>query len=317
MGRDRRPSALRLTLALPLLASHLLLANPAPEVLGAASPCPPAGMTRGELAQLRQSKFEVASPDDRNRLALRLLSCLDDPDPAVRDGVVFEAVSTWLRAKRLTAATILALEDSLRKTLSGDKDAGGFRLPFAALLLSEVARADRIEPVFADAVRAGLVDLAASSLTRVDDYRGFDAVEGWRHGVAHGSDLVLQLGLNPKVGADGIRVLMRAIRSQVAPSGPVFYTFGEPERLSRAVVFTHRRGLLDAIFWDAWFASLASPLPLASWAAAFQSVDGLAKRHNSLAFLHALAFAGRANGDEAGQALAALADKAARQIMGS
>jgi len=54
---------------------------------------------------------------------------------------------------------------------------------------------------------------------------------------------------------------------------------------------------------------------MASWGAAFQSVEGLAKRHNSLSFLHALAFAARAAGDETGKALADQADLAARQIM--
>ncbi len=294
-----------------LLTAHLL----APMAATAASSCPPAGMTRADLTTLKESKFEVPDDDKRNGLAIRLLGCLDDPEPAIRDGVVFEGLSKWLRGKALAPATILALDESLRKTLGGEKDAAGFRLPFAALVLSEVARADRIEPVFPDASRAALVDLAASSLTRVTDYRGFEPREGWRHGVAHGADLVLQLSVNPKVGSDGVSRLMDAIRSQVAPAGPVFYTFGEPERFARAVVFTYRRGVLDAAFWDSWFASIASPGPLANWGSAFQSLEGLAKRHNTLAFLHALAFAGRAAGDEAGKALAERADKAATGIM--
>ena len=176
--------------------------------------------------------------------------------------MVFEALSTWLRGRALAPATIVDLEQSLRAILAGKKDAGGFRLPFAALVLSEVARADRIDPVFTDSVRADLVEIAARSLIRVDDYRGFDPVEGWRHGVAHGSDLVLQLSLNPRVNADQLRLLMEATATQIAPRGTVFYTFGEPERLARAVVFAYRRGVLDGAFWDGWFATVASPKPL-------------------------------------------------------
>lgn len=296
-------------ITLSLLASLLLAAPIAPA-------CPPAGLTRVDVLKLKESKFEVASAEERNALAVRLLSCLDDPDPAVRDGVVFGGLQTWLRAKALTPATILTLESSLTRTLAGEADAAGFRLPFAALVLSEVARADRIQPLFPDDVRANLVEVAASSLTRVNDYRAFDPVAGWRHGVAHGADLVLQLGLNPKVDAAGLGQLMQAISRQIAPTGAVFYTFGEPERLARAVVFTYRRGLLDSTFWETWFASISDPKPMASWGAAFQSVDGLARRHNALSFLHALSFAGRVGGDEAGKAVAALADKAATRIMG-
>ncbi len=301
------------------LAPHFVIA---PLVLALASvavsapspPCPPSGMSRADLLRLKQTKFEVASPDERNRLATTLLSCLDDPDPAVRDGVVFEALFTWLRGKALTSETILALDESLRRTLDGEEDRGGFRLSFAALALSEVARADRVEPVFSESRRAELVALAARSLIRVKDYRGFDADAGWRHGVAHGSDLVLQLALNPQVTADGLRSLMDAIRSQVAPPGTVFYTFGEPERLARAVVFAHRRGLLDVAYWDAWFAAILEPKPAKDWRSAFESVEGLAKRHNTLAFLHALSFAGRTAGGDLGKALGARADQAAARI---
>ncbi len=277
--------------------------------------CPPAGMSRPDLLKLKQAKFEVTSADERNALAQRLLGCLDDPDPAIRDGVVFEGLSTWLRGKALSPATVSALEGSLRRTLEGPRDAQGFRLPFAALVLSEVARTDRIEPWLSEPGRAALVEVAAASLERVDDYRGFDPSEGWRHGVAHGSDLILQLSLNPRVGEAGLRRMMEALRTQIAPKGAVFYTFGEPERLARAVVFAYRRGLLDAAFWDGWFANIANPGPLAGWGSAFASVEGLAKRHNTIAFLHALAFAGRAAGDEAGKALAAMADKAVTQVI--
>lgn len=295
-----------------LFAATLLLAAAAPPL---ETSCPPAGMTRADLLKLKDAKFEVATAEERNGLAVRLLGCLDDPDPAIRDGVVFEGLSKWLRTKALTKETILTLDESLRKALDGPKDAGGFKRPFAALVLSEVARTDRLDPWYSDAARAGLVELAAASLTRVDDYRGYDNGAGWRHGVAHGADLVLQLGLNPKVDGAGLSLLMEAVRSQIAPAGPVFYTFGEPERLARAVVFTYRRGVLDAAFWDAWFTSVASPKPLSSWGSAFQSVEGLAKRHNTLTFLHALAFAGRAGGDDAGKALAEKADQAAMEVM--
>jgi hypothetical protein len=271
-------------------------------------------MTRADLLALKASKFEVAAVDARNRLALQLLGCLDDPDPKIRDGVVFEALSTWLRGKALSPKTILDLEASLESTLRGESDASGFRLPFAALILSEIARADRIEAVFTEATRADLVETAAKSLTRVNDYRGFDPVEGWRHGVAHGSDLVLQLALNPRVGSDQLKRLLEAVGTQIAPRGPVFYTFGEPERMARAVIFAYRRGVLEPAFWEAWFAAISSPKPLANWGSAFLSVEGLAKRHNTLAFLHALAFAGRTGGDEAGQAIGALAEKAATQV---
>jgi len=295
-----------------LLLLGLLSASPSP----AQPACPPAGTTRASLAQLKAKEFEIADAIERNDLALKLTACLEDPDPEIRDRVAFEALSTWLRKKALTPPTILALAHSLKTMLAGPADRAGFRLPFAALALSEVARADRIEPVFTDALRAELVDLAASSFSRVEDYRGFDEKEGWRHGVAHGADLLLQLGVNPKVGAEGLKKLMDAAQTQISPQGAVFYTYGEPERIARAVNFTYRRGVLDAAYWDAWFTALADPRPFANWGASYTTRAGLARRHNRIALAHAIGFAGRAAGDDVGKALAALADRAATQIMG-
>jgi hypothetical protein len=51
----------------------------------------------------------------------------------------------------------------------------------------------------------------------VRDYRGFDTAEGWRHGVAHGADLALQLVLNPAVDKPQIERLLAAVGRQVAP----------------------------------------------------------------------------------------------------
>lgn len=286
------------------------------QVAGTPAVCPPAGMTRAALLDLRAAKFEVASDAARNQTAVSLLGCLDDADPTIRDGVVFEGLQTWLRGKKLGPATVDGLRASLVATLRGPKETAGFRHPFAALVLSEVARVDRIEATFSDAQRSELVDVAVANLRGVDDYRAFDPKDGWRHGVAHGADLVLQLAINPKVGADDARRLMDAIVAQIAPKGAPGYTAGEPERLARAVVFTHRRGVLPAEYWTEWFAAVTNPAPLASWRDAFSSVEGLAKRHNATAFLLALGFAGRQTGGEAGLALAALAEKALVQIGG-
>ena len=45
------------------------------------------------------------------------------------------------------------------------------------------------------------------------------------------------------------------------------------------------RGLHSAADWQAWFQAIASPAPLPSWDQAFQSNAGLARRHDTRAFL--------------------------------
>jgi hypothetical protein len=269
-----------------------------------AADCPPRGYDRAALESLRERKFEMPSAAERQELALAVIPCLAHPDPALRDGIAFEAHTAWLRGSQLDVATrveMLTRLVAMLKPAAGDRE--GFRQPFAALVLSEVARTDRLDPWMSPAQRAELVDEGVRYLTGVRDYRGFVEGEGWRHGVAHGSDLVTQLVLNPGVDRASVDRLLGAVASQVMPPDGHAYVDGEPDRLARAVVFAAQRKLHTEAEWQAWLSSVATPAPLPDWGAAFQSRAGLAKRHNLLAFLYALYVNASESGDAGMQAL--------------
>jgi hypothetical protein len=232
------------------------------------------------------------------------LPCLADPDPRLRDGIAFEAYYTWLRADRLDADTRTALLERLSVLLEpGQADRDGFIQPFAALVLSEVARTDRVKPWLTAAQRAALVAQATSYLTSVRDYRGFDQQAGWRHGVAHGADLILQLVLNPAVDRAGLERLLSAVAAQVAPPGDHSYIDGESERLARPVLFAAQRGLLTANEWEQWLRALAVPPATMNKEDAHRTRAGLARHHNLNAFLYALYVNARESGDANMQAL--------------
>ena len=145
----------------------------------AATSCPPEGWSRDDLQTLKAGDFKVQTDDRRARLALGLLDCLASPDPALRDGIAFEAWSTWLRADQLDVATRSAALEQLLPRIAPQAAAGdGFAAPFAALVLSEIARTDRIAPWMSPAARDRLLAAGAEYLASVHDYRGFDEREG-------------------------------------------------------------------------------------------------------------------------------------------
>jgi hypothetical protein len=275
-------------------ALGLLMCAPLAQAAG----CPPPGHDVASLEALKAKQFEIADAAARQQLALALLPCLADADPTLRDGIGFEAYAHWLRGDKLDAATRTELLVRLGTMLRpAPADSGGFRQPFAALVLSEVARTDRIAPWMSGAQRGTLVAAAASYLASVRDYRGFDDREGWRHGVAHGSDLVLQLGLNPALDRAALDTLLDAIALQVVPETAHAYVDGESERLARAVLYIAQRGLHDEAEWQAWLERVAAPAPLADWNQAFRSRAGLAQRHDVVAFVFALYVNVRENED--------------------
>ena len=288
----------------PLRPLLILLCAALPSLAAAVDSCPPPGYSRGSLIELKQGGFAVDNDVQRNELAVGLLGCTGNPDPVIRDGIVYEGIATWLRAQLLAAATIDTLYGGLLAQLQNEEDPQGFLKPFAALLLAEVARTDRIEPSFTPERRETLVQAAAAYLSAIRDFRGFSATEGWRHGVAHGADLVLQLVLNPGIDSGQVRRLLAAVASQVAPPGEVFYIYGEPERLARPAYYAHRRGDLDAADWADWLRRIGDPAPLATWRKAYSSQSGLARRHNTLAFLQALYVAASVSDDPRDAALA-------------
>lgn len=224
-----------------------------PPLSGAAPPtvqpvgCPPAGWDRARLDGLKAAKFEIVDERPRQALATAITSCLASPEPSLRDGIAFEALTHMLRARQLDDATMRALLVDLTARLQAP-DPYGFGQSFAALVLSEVARADRVQAFLTDDERVKLLVDAQHWFIDISDYRGFDDTDGWRHAVAHGSDLLMQLALNSKIDADGLRLIVSAVGAQAAPQTHA-YIHGESERLARPVLFAAARGVMDEAAW--------------------------------------------------------------------
>ncbi|HYD87840.1 MAG TPA: DUF2785 domain-containing protein [Vitreimonas sp.] len=270
--------------------------------------CRTPGYDRAALDALKAADWALANDRARNRLALALADCLGNPDPTLRDGIAFEALAHWLRARQLSRETMLALADALEPRLSASDEAG-FERPFAALVLSEVARADRIEAYMTPERRTRLLDSALAYFAGVTDYRGFDEREGWRHGVAHGADLLLQLALNPAFGQPELDRIREALALQIAPSGH-FYSYGESERIVRPLIFIAQRGVFSADDWRDWLVRNTH----VDADGAFSSQAGLARRHNMMAFLSVLYMQANLSQNEADNALLPGAEAALRAL---
>ncbi|MEE4163356.1 MAG: DUF2785 domain-containing protein [Woeseiaceae bacterium] len=250
-----------------------------------AAACEPLGYAKPALLTGAGGKFAVPPGTDKNELALALVDCLGSADPELRDAIGYTGLATLLRAGDIDDGVVRQLRTELVTLLNGgDAGGAGFLEPFAALALAEVARVDRISPLFSADERAQLVDTATAYLGGIRDYRGYSDTEGWRHGVAHGADLLLQLVLNPALDAADVRPIVRAALSQVRAANGHAYIYGEGRRLARPVLFAARRDVISATEWQDLFAALTAP-PGASWDEAFRSSDQLAVLHNLRGFL--------------------------------
>lgn len=246
--------------------------------------CRPAGFDRADLKALKATEWTIADDTTRNRLARELTSCLGDPDEAIRDEIAFEALQHYMRNNLLTTQTLAALNSDLQARLIAP-DTRGFQRPFAALVLADVARTDRMSPWMNEAQRVQLIDAAVAYMTSITDYRGFTPGEGYRHAPAHAADLMLQLVLNPAVAKPALVRIRDAIALQLAPDRH-FYIHGESERLAAPILYMAQRNVFSEAEWTQWFVGIVGPGPLgASWDHWYKSERGLARRHNLMAFL--------------------------------
>ncbi|MGH6694338.1 DUF2785 domain-containing protein [Sphingopyxis sp.] len=284
-----------------LAAAGLMLAVPAAMGREGSAACT-AARPAGDLKSHAASFFPKASNADLDALA----ACLGDRDPAVRDDFAFTLWSEGLRSQYLTPAQMRYTLGLLTRMVVAPDDTAGFRQPFAALTLSEVARADRIEAFLTEAELHALTETGAAYLRGVRDYRGFVAGEGWRHGVAHGADILLQLALNPRLSRADADLILGAVAVQVAPPGSHAYVHGEARRLARPVLFLAKRPDIEDAAWAAWFQSL-HPDDASRWQAPYSSEAGLAAIHNSSAFGDAIYVAASESQDPQVRRLAPLA----------
>jgi hypothetical protein len=254
----------------------------------AASHAPPPPCTRAA---------EPATPTDKAELALSIADCLENPDPALRDDYAFTTLSSLLRSDDIDPVTLRTLRaDLLSRLASANADMNGFRGPFAALGLSEVTRTDRIAPWMSEAERSELIAAAGTYLAALTDYRGFSEAGGWRHGVAHTADLLMQLSLNPQLTRPQAEAILAAVALKVGTPEHA-YVFGESERLAAPVTYLAFKETFTADEWSAWFTSLWPPEDPAR-ETVFKSETSLVRLHNLRAFAQSVYVNAMASNDD-------------------
>lgn len=262
--------------------------------------CIPEGWTHEILLRWKESGFPLSEGEGAAGYLAMLEHCLADPNPDIRDGIAYEGITDILRSDRAQEAELRELKQRLLTRIANtENDPLGFSRPFAALALAEVARTDRIEPWMSQGERRTLLAAGADYTANVRDYRGFIEGEGWRHGVAHGADLLMQLSLNPEIGEGEAFMIAKAVFDAIgAEEAPVF-SFEEPERLARPILFLVQRGLLTEEQIAIWMEVLANPAPHDTWQDALADGEADARRKNIRAFASILleTAEGRVEGD--------------------
>jgi len=168
------------------------------------------------------------SPAD---LVDELLGALCSQDPVLRDEQAYPVLASWIVAGHLDGELIALGDTTLRLFGRAEIQAR----TFAALILAALIHRDTA----AGTLDAGTVlrwrDGFADWWLAETDLRGWDDKLGWLHAVAHGADVVGELGQSPRLDGDQLSGLLDLACSRLlSPTGYVF-AHQEDDRVALAV----------------------------------------------------------------------------------
>ncbi len=213
-------------------------------------------------------------------LTHKLVALLGSPDPDLRDEIAYSTLTAWIYQKRLLSPEDLRpVTAELLQNLTKDIGSAGtdavLRRSFSALVLSVVVARDNDRPFLKEDEFRTILQGALTYADSEKDLRGYDPVKGWMHSAAHTADLLKFLGRSRYLSASDQAAILSAIRRKLS-GADVVLTFGEDERMARAVLSIIARADFDATGFREWLASAKPTRP----AAAKPTIAELARGQN-------------------------------------
>ena len=215
----------------------------------------PAQLDRAAWVAMTKNGYRVPEGRQAIDVLLEMNQLLESPDPVLRDDVAFGAADRWIREGRVSGPDLRRLMNLWLANTTDGLGAGTndriFKRSFSALCLSLIAARDLSEPFLEPQDVAAFLDRMLEYFAKEQDLRGFDAVRGWMHSVAHTSDTLKFLARNPKL-PPGVDVrLLQAVRTKIESAVTVF-AWGENDRMALALQSAVRRPDADAAAITAW-----------------------------------------------------------------
>ena len=209
--------------------------------------------------QVRANGLKV--PDDRPLadLTAELTTMLGDPDPAVRDGIAYPTLCTWVRDgvyDDLLEGLGDGMAAGLQVGLGEDGTDTVFRRSSSALVLTTCVERDNAAHLVPGDTMVRWGDRIAGWLVREQDLRGFVPGKGWAHAVAHGADALGALAGSEAVGQMELTVVLDVLADRLLAPTPYHLVHGETDRLAGASMQVLRRGLVGLEVLEPWLTRL-------------------------------------------------------------
>ncbi|HYJ66501.1 MAG TPA: DUF2785 domain-containing protein [Nocardioidaceae bacterium] len=207
------------------------------------------------------SGVDVPPDRDLNDMTTELVTMLGDPRPRRRDDLAYPILATWI-SRGVYDDLLVGLGDGivvgLEHGLGADGDDSVLRRSFSALILAEILGRDNEALLLPGDVVMRWGDQVTSWFVRERDLRGWAPGRGWVHSVAHGADLLGQLGRSRHFGALELTVLLDVVGDRVLAPTSYVLQHGEDDRLAYAVMTILHRNIVEFRVVEPWLSRIGA-----------------------------------------------------------
>lgn len=218
-------------------------------------------MSGGYWEQVLETGLEVPTDRPLQDLTADLTRMLGATDPAVRDGIAYPTLSTWVR-NGVYDDLLSGLGDGMAAGLSvGLGDTGTdtvFRRSWSARVLCDCIARDNSRPLVAGGKVLDWGDRLATWLLRERDLRGWVPGSGAASALVHGADALATLARSPHLAAPELTVVLDVIADRVLAPEEMPLPIAVCDHLAVATVEVMRRNTVPLAVLEPWVARLAS-----------------------------------------------------------
>lgn len=217
-------------------------------------------MAPGYWQQIVSQGLEVPADRQLDDLTAELTTMLGSPDPELRDGTAYPALSTWIE-RGVYDDLLPGLGDGMAAGLTvglGDTDSDTvFRRSYSALALTDCLARDNEQHLLPSASVFRWGDRVASWYLRERDTRGFVPGKGWAHTIAHGADAIGVLAQSPHFAANELTVLLDVLADRLLMQDSELLVAGETDRIAGATMQILRRNVVSLKVLEPWIVRIS------------------------------------------------------------
>lgn len=202
-------------------------------------------LLRSEIA--RHFTFEGV---DTHELLQILLKHIGDPDPVIRDQLVYPTLAHLLHDQHLDRSVLLEVSKTLVGPkglfldLENENENSVLTRSFSMLQLVILVIVHRRDGLYDAPAFASLFDHVTDYLRQETVFDGYDPVKGWIHAIAHSADLLVQLAKTKELGAERAQCILD-LAVQIFATTKTVFIHGEDQRMAKALQAVLDRAILD------------------------------------------------------------------------